>query len=96
MVLCCPVITEEGIAHKVNMINNVMYCSAQAKHANSQNAFFAYSISHQALLSCLRNKLAEKLLQSSFCDQTQYITNVYRVISRFTKVALLNNFRTES
>ena len=43
----------------------------------------------------LSKNLAEKLLPSIFCDQTLYITNVCRVISRITKVTLLNNFLTE-
>ena len=42
-----------------------------------------------------QNILAEKLLQSTFYNQTLYITNVCRVISRITKVALHYNFRTE-
>ena len=58
-------------------------------------AFFVYTISHKAFLSCHKT-LVEKLLQRSFCYQTLYITNVCRVISCITKVALLNNFRTES
>ena len=43
----------------------------------------------------LSKNLAEKLLPSTFCDQTLYITNVCRVISHVTKVALHNNFLTE-
>ena len=38
----------------------------------------------------------EELLQRTFYDQTLYTTNVCRVLSRITKVALLNNLRTES
>ena len=40
--------------------------------------------------------MAEKMLQNTFSDQTLYITNVCRVISHITKVALLNNLPTES
>ena len=40
--------------------------------------------------------LAEKLLQITFCNQTLNITNVCGVLNRITKVALLNNFQTES
>ena len=43
---------------------------------------------------CL-NILTENCLQSTFCDQTLYITNVCRDISRVTKVALLNNFQNQ-
>ena len=32
----------------------------------------------------------------NICNQTLYITNVYRAISRITEVILLNNFLTES
>ena len=36
------------------------------------------------------------MVQSNFCDQTLYIINVCKVISRVPKVALLNNFQNES
>ena len=63
-------------------------CSAQAKHSNSQIAFLSiFHISPSMSILC-QKILAEKLLQSSFCDQTLYITNVRRVISRVTKVDL--------
>ena len=63
---------------------------------NFQNTFFCiFHISPSISILC-QNILAEKLLQSTFCDKTLYITNVCRVIRRVTKVALLNNFQNES
>ena len=42
--------------------------------------------------------LAEKILESTFAIKpcTSLMYNVCRVISRATKIALLNNFRNES
>ena len=57
--------------------------------------FCIFPISPNNSILCQKN-LVETLLQSTFCYQTLYITNVCRVISRITEVALLNNFRTVS
>ena len=70
----------------------VLYYCAQAKRSNYQNfqkVFFVRA--HNALQSRVK-----KLSQSTFCDQTLYSTSVCRLISHITKVALLNNFQTES
>ena len=56
-------------------------------------------IPHSPSISMLcPNILTEKWLLHVFCDQTLYITNVYKqiYISRITKLALFNNFRNDS
>ena len=55
--------------------------------------FVGRSIFHisQSFSILCQNISAEKMLQRTFCDQTLYITNACRVISRITKVALLHN-----
>ena len=48
-------------------------------------------------ISILRQKiLKEKLLQSTFCDQMLYITDICRVVSHSIKTTLQNNFHTGS
>ena len=76
-----------------------MYCCAQSTQ-NTQiifkMRFFCKShISPNIYILC-QQILANKLLQSSFCDQTVYITTVCRLISHITKITLLDNFLTES
>ena len=68
----------------------------QAKHSynslNFQNAMFCILSSISILC---QNNVVNKLFQGNFCDPTLDINNVCRVISRITKVALLNNFLSE-
>ena len=53
-----------------------------------QNAFHpSFLAKHFYLVS---KNFIPKWLKSTFCDQALYITNVCRVISRITKVTLLN------
>ena len=74
-----------------------LYCSTETETLLFSKIFkmrfFVYSISHHLISSKI---LGVKLLLGTFCDETLYITNVCRVISRIIKVALLNNFRTGS
>ena len=74
-------------------------CRSVVKHSNPQSFQNAFScilrISPSSSILCPKI-LVKELLQSTFCDQTLYITSVYRVLSHVTKVALLNNFRNES
>ena len=55
--------------------------------------YIPYLTKHLYLVS---KNFSAKLLQCTFCDQSLYITNLCGVISHVTKVALLNNFLTES
>ena len=70
------------ITNSTNMISanlTSIFCRAQAKRTNKQNfqnTFLAYSISHQAFLSCVKKLYTKNLLQSTFCNQTLYISNV--------------------
>ena len=75
-------------------------CRAQAKRTNWQNfritVFFCiFHTSSSISILCQKNWL-QKLLQRTFCNQTLYNTNVCRVISHITEVALLNIFWNES
>ena len=52
---------------------------AQTKHCNSQSfksLFFSMLQTSTSLSILCQKNIAEKLLQSTFCDQTLYITNV--------------------
>ena len=78
------------------VVNRLVRCTAACRQdpltRRFQNAFFCiFHVSASILILC-HNILAEKLLQSTFCDQTLYLSNVCRVMSRITEVALLNNF----
>ena len=57
--------------------------------------FYIFHITPSISILC-QNIILEKLMQTTFGDQTLYITNVCRVISRVTKVALRRNFRNKS
>ena len=74
-----------------------LYCSTETETLLFRKIFkmrfFVYSISHHLIASKI---LGVKLLLGTFCDETLYITNECRFISRIIKVALLNNFRAGS
>ena len=82
----------------IDEIENILPCACTthylAKYSKHFLLYNIYSISHEAFPTYGR-RLRKKIVQF-FCDPTLYITNVCRVTSCITKVALLNNFRTES
>ena len=77
--------------NRIRFIQHTVSCRVQAatNSLNFQNTFSC--ILHISLSINLVSKTsAEKLLPITFCDQTLYVTNVCRVITSVTKVALLS------
>ena len=79
----------------VNFYTGVRKQNTLSRKISKCTFFLSIPISPSNSILCQKN-LVETLLQSTLCDQTLYITNVCRVLSSITKVALLNNFRTVS